>query len=400
MDFSPAQQAALDKVAAWRDASDADHPVFRLFGFAGTGKSTLAMHFAQGAGRVLYAAYTGKAAFVLRQKGCHTATTIHSLIYIPKTKSNAKLIELQKQKAVAEAREEWSIVADLERRIKFENDNLKRPTFALNEDSELQDADLLILDEVSMVGSLIGTDLVGFKTPILALGDPGQLPPVQDKPFFDPKDPDVLLTEIHRQAADSPIIKMATEVRTRGALLGDDYGDDCHVVKRGSIDMDKAAEFDQVLVGRNATRRKYNKLYRERVLGLGTQHLPQQGDKLVCTRNNHDLGLLNGELFDVVTSEVLDDDQMLLRLRSRASGTEFETKAHSHPFEGREVPFYEASEADWFDFGYAMTVHKAQGSEWERVLLVDESAAFRHDARRWLYTGVTRASKHLTVVRQ
>jgi len=53
---------------------------------------------------------------------------------------------------------------------------------------------------------------------------------------------------------------------------------------------------------------------------------------------------------------------------------------------------------DEFDFGYVLTVHKAQGSQWDDVVLFDESGAFSDNRERWLYTGVTRAAKRLTVV--
>src|SRR5882757_5485782 len=85
--FSPEQDAALKAVAAWLKAKPGrgnTPPVFRLFGYAGSGKSTLAKHLAEGVeGKVLFAAFTGKAALVMRRKGCEGASTIHSLIYRP-----------------------------------------------------------------------------------------------------------------------------------------------------------------------------------------------------------------------------------------------------------------------------------------------------------------------------
>ena len=69
-------------------------------------------------------------------------------------------------------------------------------------------------------------------------------------------------------------------------------------------------------------------------------------------------------------------------------------------FEGTEetLSYAQKRESDEFDFGYALTVHKAQGSQWDDVVLFDESWAFRENRERWLYTGVTRAAKRLTVV--
>ena len=80
VEWSPQQEQALSAVSAW--LKDKDGPqVFRLFGWAGTGKSTLARHLAQGVKSVKYAAFTGKAALVMRKRGCKGASTIHSLIY-------------------------------------------------------------------------------------------------------------------------------------------------------------------------------------------------------------------------------------------------------------------------------------------------------------------------------
>ena len=80
--FTPHQDAALMAASAWLKTAHGRASIFRLFGYAGTGKTTLAKHLAESIdGKVLFAAFTGKAACVMRSKGCHGATTIHSLIY-------------------------------------------------------------------------------------------------------------------------------------------------------------------------------------------------------------------------------------------------------------------------------------------------------------------------------
>ena len=70
-------------------------------------------------------------------------------------------------------------------------------------------------------------------------------------------------------------------------------------------------------------------------------------------------------------------------------------------FEGVEadLPYATRRESDEFDYGYALTVHKAQGLQWDSVVLFDESRAFREHRARWLYTGLTRAARRLTLVR-
>lgn len=400
MDWSPGQQAALDAVMAWIDAGT--EPIFHLFGYAGTGKTTLAQEFATMVdGRVGYAAYTGKAALVLRQKGCLGAGTIHQLIYVPQGVSLVRLKELEKRLGDARGGTDDVLVAELEAKVRAERENVRRPSFTLNLDSEIQKLKCLIVDEVSMVGTQIGTDLRSFDVPILALGDPAQLPPVKDGGYFTNVTPEIMLDEVHRQAEGSPIIRMATIVRKGGELDLGDYGDDCRVILRHELeDFQEVAKFDQVLVGRNATRNAFNTRYRTEILGR-EGHLPVEGDRLVCLRNNHEKGLLNGSLWYVQWCETVDEDTIALVVKDSYSGAEVETVAHRHYFEGREKELgpWSFDSGDSFDYGYALTVHKAQGSQWDKVLLVDEGACFRGHAKRWRYTGITRAAKQLTVMR-
>ena len=63
-----------------------------------------------------------------------------------------------------------------------------------------------------------------------------------------------------------------------------------------------------------------------------------------------------------------------------------------------EIPWSTRKRYDEFDFGYALTVHKAQGSQWNNVVLFDESFAFRDTRERWLYTAITRAKSLLIIV--
>jgi len=137
-------------------------------------------------------------------------------------------------------------------------------------------------------------------------------------------------------------------------------------------------------------------------IGLDS-HLPVPGDKLVCLKHNHNTGLLNGGTWKVLRSDVLSEDRISLFIEEwgMESPSQLEVEAHRHYFESREkdIPHWEVNEADAFDYGYALTVHKAQGSQWRNVLLIDESDAFRAFADRWLYTGLTRAQEQITVVR-
>jgi exodeoxyribonuclease V len=363
MDWTGEQRAALDKVGRWLNAGEPQ--VFRLFGYAGVGKTTLARHVAGGAKEAAYAAFTGKAALVMRSKGCTGATTIHALIY----------------RAV-------------------EDDEGGSPTFKLNHDGPASRAGLIVIDECSMVDAELGRDLLSFGKPILVLGDPAQLPPVKGGGFFTEAEPDVMLTEIHRQAKDDPIIRLSAEVRAGGKLAYGDYGDS-RVIRRDDITSEAVLAADQTLVGLNRTRRVYNQ--RIRTLHGIEGARPAAGDKLVCLRNDRVKGLINGGLWTVEALKTPRKDflRMVLKPEDDVGRASVKVAVLKQFFEGGEdeIPPAQKRESDQFDFGYALTVHKAQGSQWDDVVLFDESYAFGENRNRWLYTGLTRAAKRLTVVR-
>jgi exodeoxyribonuclease-5 len=375
MKFSPQQDEALKAVSRW--LKDGRTPVFRLFGYAGTGKTTLARHFAEHVdGEVLFAAFTGKAAQVLRARGAKNARTIHSLIYRPKGEEEVSDEETGKTTV--------------------------SPLFSLNRQSPLAQAALIIIDECSMVDEALGRDLMSFGTPILVLGDPGQLPPISGGGFFTEHEPDILLTEIHRQARDNPIIDLAMQVREGREIMHGDYGT-AQVIGKNDVDRDMVLEADQVLVGINRTRRRYNQRLRE--LKGFDQTYPQAGDKLVCLRNDPAKGLLNGSLWQVMTSSketVKPGINLLVRpedddMDRGSAKIKLLKSAFDDP--DLEVPWQTKKRYDDFDYGYALTVHKAQGSQWNSVVLFDESFAFRDSRERWLYTAITRAAERLVIVR-
>jgi len=253
-----------------------------------------------------------------------------------------------------------------------------------------------LVHNCSMVGEQMGIDLLAFEVPVLVLGDPAQLPPVRSAGFFTNRMPDVMLTEIHRQEADNPIIEMATRVREGRGLPYGRYGDS-QVLRLSEFDRDATIRSGvQILVGRNETRRRANA--RVRAARGFTDVLPVPGDRLVCCRNDHDVGLLNGTIWSVDSVLGTGDDTQYLRILGEDGG-DLVVEVHQAPFHGEEVPPWIRREAEEFDFGYALTCHKAQGSQWDEVVIVDESACFRQDANRWAYTAITRASKRVTVVR-
>ncbi len=369
--FTPHQDAALTAVADWLKAKPGagdTPPVFRLFGYAGTGKTTLAKHIAEGVdGEVKYAAFTGKAASVMRGKGCHGASTIHSLIY--RTRESGEEI----------------------------------PSFDLWDEAPASKADLMIIDECSMVDAELGRDLLSFGVPLLVLGDPAQLPPIQGGGFFTEAEPDAMLTEVHRQAQDDPIVRLSMDIRAGEYLEPGRYGE-TEVVAKADLDPQRVLDADQVLVGRNATRRAYNGRMRERRGFEDT--MPEAGDKLVCLRNNRKKALFNGGLWTVkaraqrksgaksgiLSLQLLPDDETARR------GVKVSVRPECFTGGIEQLDWQRRKPYDEFDFGYVLTVHKAQGSQWDDVVLFDESFAFPDSRERWLYTGVTRAAKRLTVV--
>lgn len=397
--LSSQQDAAMGAVLDWFTLRQ--RPVFRLFGYAGSGKTsiarTLADAIAERTGKqVLFAAYTGKAASVLRSKGCQ-ATTIHGLIYKPRNKD-----------CIAGGPAPCPICGtpffrppctgcgfEKEPEIAAPKPNPDTVEFDLH-GASLRNGKvaLIIIDECSMVGEKIGLDLLSFGVPVLVLGDPAQLPPIGDGGYFTNGTPDVMLTEIHRQKEGCGILDIATAVRTGQQLVHGKYSESQVLPLFSTRDVDPFA-YDQVIVGRNDTRRSWNNKMRT-ALGRTTQ-LPEPGDKLICLRNNHQKRIVNGEQVTCVSSELKDEWTVNL-VFDRGNGPE-ECIAGRHYFDGRPGnPDWTGDVVLYFDFGYAITGHKSQGSQWPRVLVVNESRVFREDAAKWLYTAVTRSSEHVTVL--
>lgn len=376
MNWSPQQEDAIKAVQEWL-REKRGRQIFRLFGFAGTGKTTLAKELAEAAGgKVLFATFTGKASLVLRSKGCTDASTIHSLIY-----------KVEVDERTGEA------------------------SFILNPDSELASAKLLIVDEVSMVGEALAQDLLSFGVKILVLGDPAQLPPVKDEGFFINAEPDVMLTEVHRQARENPIIRMSMDIREGRRLELGRFGTSL-VAQRSALSREQVGELvleaDQVLCGLNRSRVQFNGRIRQMkgLAGVEQPWHPARGDRMICLRNDNKVALFNGSMWEAEQVSVkasiksgLPYIQVLLTSQDEQRDP-MTAKVLPHFFNGTE------HEVDWrarrgfqeFTFGWAITCHKSQGSQWPSVVIFDESGAFREHARNWLYTAVTRAAERVTVL--
>ncbi|MDP2047608.1 MAG: AAA family ATPase [Cypionkella sp.] len=386
MEWSPQQAAALDDVGTWhnqclaelRAGKSLSRPFYYLAGWAGTGKSTLTKHIAsQIDGKTVYAAYTGKAAMVMRKNGCDGALTIHSAMYESK-----------------------------------QDEETGEVTFRFSDDGPFSKAALIAIDECSMVDAPMAGEILSYGRPVLVMGDPAQLPPVtsdRDRAngtgagYFTSREPDTLLTEIHRQAAGNPIIQLASDVREGRPLRIGQYGES-RVISKADITAEMVMGVDQVLVGKNDTRAAYNARIRE-LLGRAN-HMPAIGDRLVCIKNDRQNGIFNGGIFRVgkvfpmkkgraANGEV----SMVVDNLDQPDRAPIKVWSRHECFNGKlaDLPWQARKGLQEFDYGYALTVHKAQGSAWDRVLLLDQSVTFKADHRRWLYTGITRASDSIVV---
>lgn len=358
--LSDFQKEAVNKFHSWFNDKNSKQ-CFRLFGYAGSGKTTLAKFFAETiGGNVCYAAYTGKAADVMRKNGCYGAQTIHSLIYIA------------------------------------EVDALGNFHFHLNSKSNASMVDLIIIDECSMVDDVMAKDLLSFGTKVLVLGDPAQLPPIDGAGYFINDMPDVMLTEIHRQAEENPIIVMASAVRKEYKLPYGIYGSSKVI---DDINIEEMLNADQVIVGKNDTRETLTRVFRSHK-GYKNPY-PEVGEKLICLKNDRQLGIFNGQMFTVKSEpEHLKKDFLAIMVTSENNNKTYRVVVHKSFFNPSiEKPFWKnLAKTQEFYWGWVISCHKSQGSQWENVYVIDESHVFRENRYKWLYTAITRSSNSVTIV--
>lgn len=400
MQWSADQERALKAIDDWLKRGETTK--FSLGGYAGTGKTTLAKHIASNhGGEVKFAAFTGKAASVLRSKGCPGATTIHKLMYQPKGDSGATEIEelqnLIQEEAAKPNPSEMNLHTWRRELEKKQADS--SAMFERKKESPIQEADLVIIDESSMVDRRMGKDLESYGIPILYLGDPGQLPPVQGKAHLGPNDYDFVLEEIHRQAADSPIIWLANEVRNGRDIPMGEFGEGLvRCLPKADWDTQTIVDADQVITGMNNSRKKITRQMRK-FIGFD-QVFPLAGDKLICRKNDHDKGLLNGvgarakaegnKRGNIIYLDVEYDGRDLMG--------QICDPGYFEENYGDRTHFPKGDGISHFDYGYCITGHKSQGSQWNHVVIADDKmrANDREQRRKWLYTVITRAEERLT----
>lgn len=382
MELSQDQEKALAALLEWYKDPSAG-PYITLGGYAGTGKTTLIAVLKNellkldGKMRIGFCSYTGKAAQNLKNKlkeaGAlsvkDSVSTIHGLIYNPREDADGRITG-------------WDRKDELER-------------------------NLIIVDEASMVDGAIWADLLSYNIRIIAVGDHGQLPPIQGR-FNLMQAPQLLLTQIHRQARGNPIIEVSEYARGSGLVPARRYGpgvvkylkDDCDAQERTGELLEGWSPETLILCGYNTTRNRINQFIRTS-RGFETP-APSSGDRVICLRNNHKKAVYNGMLGTIehIAPAQKDWYQAEIRLDDREKlyegliyGPQFGAKTGINFTSDRKL----AAVGDLFDFGYALTVHKAQGSQARRVVMFEERFPKMDDDmwRRWLYTGVTRAEEEL-----
>jgi exodeoxyribonuclease-5 len=435
IELSGEQKEAIRQIASWFKNPFRTNNTFKLAGPAGSGKSSIAFEAIRSLGLsfsdVAIVAPTGKAAYVLIQKGNKSVSTIHSLIYITLKNIDTEIenlaVRINQEKEMLEEGQSDSHILALEEELlslkthKNSSVNNKKFLFKLKP-ALLINYKLILADEGSMIDAKVKTDLESFNIPILYLGDPFQLPPVtrvanEDSVFFDNAGKllpvDFMLTEVHRQTLESPILATATKVRL----------DKSYIIPRGinrskvnpeeffartSIDKltDKQLElFDQIICGSNKTRISINKYMRE-VKGF-TNPLPQKGDKIIFTMNSKKFNVVNG------TQGVVENEFSQKRLESNIIYCDIRLDDGSLLEEApliipsllnderslETLPNYFYEDFLKAEYGYAITCHKSQGSQYRTGLIILEPIGNTSELkRRWTYTALTRFTEKVVVV--
>lgn len=365
-----------------------DHePYTCIAGYAGTGKSTLIRFIISALNLdpedVCYVAYTGKAAQVLRSKGCPNAMTAHRLLYKSIQKDDGTFYHIP-----------------------------LRPIIGF---------DLIVVDEISMLPKHMWELLLSHKIHVIALGDPGQLPPVLAEDNGVLAFPHIFLDEVMRQAAESEIIRLTMDIR-EGNALKPFLGNEVRIVGREELlEPGFLAWGDQIICGKNETRHQINRIMRK-IKMQTDQTEPLVGDRIICLHNEWECinltgdALVNGLSGTITGLEYTNDNPFMEKTplidfkpdiddSDTFKGLEADYKIFTEhvPTVTKEtfkkIPkFYRPKE---FDYGYCITCHKSQGSEYDKVIVLEEylRGESKDGHSRWLYTAATRAAKKLIIVR-
>ena len=356
-------------------------PYTVIAGYAGAGKSTLVSHIVDALNilpeDVCYVAFTGKASLVLREKGCENSMTAHKLLYHSKEKPDGT----------------------------FEHKPRKYLEFNYK---------LIIVDEVSMIPTDMWDLLLSHNVHVIALGDPGQLPPIDGESEL-LKHPHVFLDEVVRQAQDSEIIRLSMDIR-EGVSLKPYKGNEVIIISKNQLNDFYYSGADQIIAAKNITRNDINWKCRKIKFGNDVPNYPIEGEKAICLKNywnvlsdsgdpliNGMIGELSGIRFrhnidkygDMMNANFTIADknqyrQLFMDYKLFAESKQTVNSDNWIDFRGMVKPML-------FDYAYCITCHKSQGSEFDKVLVFNEYMKST-DHKRWLYTAATRAKKKLIIV--
>lgn len=370
------QKKIIDKAINWFINYTPDDPVFSILSYAGCGKTTIANFIPKYLGlmpyNVIYTAFTGKACSVLIRKG-NNANTIHRTFY-----------QIRKMKG--------SFYFKLKKSL---------PYFI----------QLIIIDEASMVGSKMMQDIISFNIPVICLADPGQIGPVaaKENPFINTKKFPVL-KKVIRQKENSGILSIATMIRN-GKIPNIGQYNESKVISFLDIENINIKDYDMVLCYRNNLRKSINYQIRSE-LGYLDQ-FPEKGEKVICLRNNYHYNLMKDNInyymvnglvcFVQSYTRIRDDNTLIMKVKPeffKEDDKNFFPIVYSEPFITGRYPMYDLEEDNrivLFDFAYAVTITKSQGSSWDNVLVINDYIGSMNNWKRVLYTGVTRAAKSVTL---
>ena len=415
------QKEAISQVCQWfTGPSMLLKPYFCLTGRAGTGKSTIIKEAVTNLGlslnEVAFIAPTGKASLVMRNKGISDAITLHSLIYIPVEEKN-EFKDTGKMsmpsvdeiiKAINDGKDAEEIVRPKIPKVTAAISRVKRPEPKFIKKASLEgNFKLIVCDEASLINDEQIKDLESFNVPVVYIGDSHQLKPVKgvNSRILSP---DFSLEHIFRQAENNPIIALSSAIvdSSKGTLVPE-------MPTTKSLRMISTDEFfnsfeiytekfaHQILCGTNEVRTALNNALRAKK-GF-TEQIPMVGDKLMCWKNNYSLDIVNGLQGIVKNVKKVNKGKgtMVIDLDAEDGKLKEDLEISLAPFMDPGV-YDEMTQRylfsyEQFEFGYACTVHKSQGSEWKNVVYIQ--SFFRpEDAKSMHYTAVTRASERLVVV--
>lgn len=363
-----------------------------ISGYAGSGKSTLIKFIISELGvpenQVSYVAYTGKAAQVLKEKGCPNAQTAHKLLYNAYPRENGK-------------------------------------SFALYPKKSLFPYKIIVVDEVSMLPKELWNLLLSHPVYVIALGDPGQLPPIGE-PVDILESPHVFLDEIMRQAQESEIIRLSMDIRN-GESLKTFKGKEVNIVEAKELNTGMFNWADQIICGKNNTRRYINNIMREIKWGPDVPLTPVENDKIICLNNYWSEVNFRGEcLVNGLIGYAKNPEVMESKYFNKIVNCSFVPEYYKEPYNLIEIGFLDlpldyylftenekfrdlyptkrfpkGTKLFSFDYGYAITCWKSQGSEYSKVLLIEEDFPFKKDDHiKYLYTGITRAKDKITIIKK